>query len=252
MLIYGINPVSEALRAGTVAELFVSARHDRRLEKLLNIARRAGVDVRKIERPALDGLAQVGVHQGVVARIGKLREYGVDDLVREAAGPALILMVDGVEDPQNFGALIRTADAAGFDGFVYQTRRSSPTSSAAMKSSAGAMTHVRLAPVVNIARAIDDLKSQGVWSVGLAADEERSYFEIDWSQPTVIVVGAEGSGLRRLVRQRCDWLVSIPMHGEVSSLNVSVAAGVVAYEALRQRLSMNVRLNPKTGRNFSK
>ena len=114
------------------------------------------------------------------------------------------------------------------------------------------MTHVRLAPVVNIARAIDDLKSQGVWSVGLAADEERSYFEIDWSQPTVIVVGAEGSGLRRLVRQRCDWLVSIPMHGEVSSLNVSVAAGVVAYEALRQRLSMNVRLNPKTGRNFSK
>tara|TARA_B100001123_G_scaffold163515_1_gene188370 strand:- start:461 stop:1219 length:759 start_codon:yes stop_codon:yes gene_type:complete len=252
MLIYGINPVSEALRAGTVSELFVSARHDRRLEKLLNIARRAGVDIRQIERSELDGFAQGGVHQGVVARIGKLREYAIDDLVREAAGPALILMVDGVEDPQNFGALIRTADAAGFDGVVYQTRRSSPTSSAAMKSSAGAMTHVRLAPVVNIARTIDELKSQGVWSVGLVADEGRSYFEIDWSQPTVIVVGAEGSGLRRLVRQRCDWLVSIPMHGEVSSLNVSVAAGIVAYEALRQRLSMNVSLNPKTDRNFAK
>ena len=248
MLIYGINSVSEALRAGTVSEVFVSARHDRRLEKLLNIARSSGVGVRRIERSGLDGFAQGGVHQGVVARVGKLREFGVEDLVRAAAGPALILMVDGVEDPQNFGALIRTADAAGLDGVVYQTRRSSPTSSAAMKSSAGAMAHVRLAPVVNIARAIDELKSEGVWSVGLAAEEGRSYFEIDWSQPTVIVVGAEGSGLRRLVRQRCDWLVSIPMRGEVSSLNVSVAAGVVAYEALRQRLFANVSFNPKTGR----
>ncbi len=173
MLIYGINPVNEALRAGAVLEVFVSARHDRRLEKLLNIARSSGVDVRRIERSTLDGFAQGGVHQGVVARIGELREYGVDDLVRAGAGPALILMVDGVEDPQNFGALIRTADAAGFDGVVYQTRRSAPTSSAAMKSSAGAMTHVRLAPVVNIARTIDELKRQGVWSVGLAADEGR-------------------------------------------------------------------------------
>ena len=238
MLIYGINPITEALRATSVSEVWASTRRDGRLERLLETARRAGATVRRVEKSELDRLARGGAHQGVVARIAELAERSVAALVREAAGPPLILVVDGVEDPQNFGALIRTADAAGIDGVIYHTRRASPTSAAAMKASAGAMAHVPLAPVVNISRAIAELKTEGVWSVGLEAGERRSYHDLDFNQPTALIVGAEGTGLRRLVRARCDWLVSIPMRGEVSSLNVSVAAGVVLYEALRQRSDM--------------
>jgi len=235
MFIYGIHPITEALRADSVSEVWVSTRRDRRLERLLDTAQRAGATVRRVDMSELDRLARGGGHQGVVARVTSLAERSVSELVRDADGPPLLLVVDGVEDPQNFGALIRTAEAAGSDGVIYQTRRASPTSAAAMKASAGAMAHVALAPVVNISRAIVELKSLGVWSVGLEAGGHRTYHDLDFNQPTALVVGAEGTGLRRLVRERCDWLVSIPMQGEVSSLNVSVAAGVVLYEALRQR-----------------
>lgn len=235
MFIYGINPTTEALRAASVTEVWVSARRDRRLERLLDAARRAGATVRRVDSSELDRLAHGGVHQGVVARVANVAERSVAELVRGADGLPLLLVVDGVEDPQNFGALIRTAEAVGINGVIYQTRRASPASAAAMKASAGAMAHVSLAPVVNISRAIEELKSAGVWTVGLEAGEPRAYHDLDFNQPTALVVGSEGTGLRRLVREHCDWLVSIPMHGEVSSLNVSVAAGVVLYEALRQR-----------------
>ena len=235
MLIYGIHPISEALRAASVSEVWISDRRNRRLEQLVDIARRAGATVRRVENSELDRLAHGGVHQGVVARVASLAARGVTELVRDADGPALLLVVDGVEDPQNFGALIRTAEAVGIDGVVYQTRRASPVSAAAMKASAGALSHVTLAPVVNISRAITELKTAGVWAVGLDAGERQAYHDLDFTQPIALVVGSEGTGIRRLVRDRCDWLVSIPMRGEVSSLNVSVAAGVVLYEALRQR-----------------
>lgn len=235
MLIYGIHPITEALRAASVSEVWISTRRNRRLEQLVDTARRAGVTVRRVENSELDRLAHGGVHQGVVARVAGLAARGVAELVRDADGPALFLVVDGVEDPQNFGALIRTAEAVGIDGVVYQTRRASPASAAAMKASAGALAHVPLAPVVNISRAITELKTAGVWAVGLGAGERKAYHDLDFTQPTALVVGSEGTGLRRLVRDRCDWLVSIPMCGEILSLNVSVAAGVVLYEALRQR-----------------
>lgn len=198
-------------------------------------AERGGIDVRCVDRAELDRLAHGGAHQGVVARLAQLRQYGLAELMEAASGAALIVVVDGVEDPQNFGAIVRTADAVGVDGVVYQTRRAAPTSAAAMRASAGAMAHVRLAPVVNIARTIEELKSLGVWSVGLDASAPMRYHEVDLDQPLALVLGAEGKGLRRLVRERCDWLVSLPMCGQVSSLNVSVAAGVVLYEAIRRR-----------------
>ena len=235
MLIYGIHPITEALRTASVSEVWISTRRNRRLEQLVGTARRAGATVRRVEHADLDRLAHGGVHQGAVARVASVAARSVTELVRDADGPALLLVVDGVVDPQNFGALIRTAEAVGIDGVVYQTRRSSPVSAAAMKASAGALVHVPLAPVVNISRAIAELKSAGVWAVGLDAEERRVYHDLDFNQPTALVVGSEGTGIRRLVRDRCDWLVSIPMCGEVSSLNVSVAAGVVLYEALRQR-----------------
>lgn len=235
MIVYGINPVSESIKATTASTVWVSDRRDARLQRLLAAARRAGVQVEPVEPAELDRLAGGRVHQGVVARVVAPAEHSVTDLVRSASGSPLIVVLDGVEDPQNFGAVMRTAEAAGVDGIVYQRRRSAPKSSAAAKASAGAMAHIRLAPVVNVSRAIGELQKLGVWTVGLDADVARPYHELDLTQSTALVVGAEGTGLRRLVRERCDFLASIPMLGQVASLNVSVATGVVVYEAVRQR-----------------
>jgi len=161
--------------------------------------------------------------------------FSVEDLVLGAKGAALIVVLDGIEDPQNVGAIIRTVDAAGADGVVRQSRHAARLDGAAAKASAGAVSHVKIAEVVNIARALEDLKQAGVWTVGLAGDAPRRYDQIDLTLPTAVVVGAEGSGLRRLVRERCDWLASIPMQGHVESLNVSVATGIAVFEAIRQR-----------------
>jgi 23S rRNA (guanosine2251-2'-O)-methyltransferase len=146
-------------------------------------------------------------------------------------------VLDGIEDPQNVGAILRTCDAAGVHGVIVQSRRSAALGGAAAKAAAGALSHVRIAEVVNIARAVEELKDANVWTVGLAGEASKPYTEIDFTVPSAIVVGAEGAGLRRLVRDRCDHLASIPMLGHVESLNVSVAAGVVLFEAVRQRTS---------------
>jgi 23S rRNA (guanosine2251-2'-O)-methyltransferase len=234
MLIYGINPTLEALRAGRVARLQVSRRGGR-VDELIAIARDRHVPMQRVDAAALDRATRGGVHQGVAALLKEAEPCTIDDLVRGAAGAPLILVLDGIEDPHNVGAILRTADAAGADGVVRQLRRAAPLSGAAAKASAGAIAHVKIADVVNIARAIEELKAAGVWTVGLAADGARRYDEIDMTLPTALVLGAEGAGLRRLVRERCDWIVSIPMRGRIASLNVSVAAGVVLFEAVRQR-----------------
>lgn len=235
MRIYGINPVSEALRAKRVTALRVSPRGDDRLTVLVQMADAQGVPVRRARADELDRFAGGGVHQGVVADVVDSVSYGVEDLIVGAAGPALIVVLDQVEDPHNVGAILRTVDAAGGDGVVRQSRHAARLDGAAAKASAGAVAHVKVADVVNIARALEILKDSGVWTVGLTGDATMRYDEIDLTVPTAIVVGAEGTGLRRLVRERCDWLASIPMAGHVASLNVSVAAGVVLFEALRQR-----------------
>ena len=237
MLIYGINPVIEALKAKRATLVRVSPRADERLTAVVRLAEEHGVPVRRVTADELDRLAAGARqrHQGVMADVEGATSYSVEDLVIAARGAALIVVLDGIEDPQNLGAILRTVDAAGADGVVRQSRHAARLDGAAAKASAGAVAHVKIAEVVNIARALETLKDAGVWTVGLAGDAAKSYDEIDYTLPTALVVGAEGTGLRRLVRDRCDWLVSIPMRGQVQSLNVSVATGVALFEAVRQR-----------------
>lgn len=235
MIIYGLNPVLEALRAGSVRRLRVAQRHDQRVQQVLQLAARAGVPVERVEARDLDRVAGGGLHQGVAAEVEGTRDYAVADLVAQAPGPALIVVLDGVEDPHNFGAILRVADAAGADGVVRQARRAAAVDGAAARASAGAFAHVKIATVVNVARAVEELKDANIWTVGLAGEAKQRYSDLDLRLPTAVVVGAEGTGLRRLVRERCDVLASIPMRGHVESLNVSVATGIVLFEAVRQR-----------------
>ena len=244
MLIYGINPVLEALKAKRVTRLRVGARSDKRIDEILALAAKQGIPVDRVDAQVLDRQARNGVHQGIAAEVEDPRDLSVRQLVEvpgtegashpRATAP-LIVVLDGVEDPHNVGAILRTCDAAGATGLVRQTRHSASLDGVVAKASAGALAHARIATVVNIARAIEELKEAQVWTIGLAGEAAESYTDVDWTLPSAIVLGAEGTGLRRLVRDRCDRLVRLPMLGSVDSLNVSVAAGVVLYEAVRQR-----------------
>jgi 23S rRNA (guanosine2251-2'-O)-methyltransferase len=248
VIVYGINPVLEALRAGRVREVRVGDRGGDRLRELLALAGQQQVVVRRVPGDVLARQSRGGVHQGVVADVDETQDYSIEELVKSAVGTPLLVVLDGIEDPHNLGAILRTADAAGVDGVVMQSRRAAALGGAAAKASAGAVSHVKIAEVVNIARAIEELKELGVWSVGLAGEAPASYDTIDFTASTAIVVGAEGAGLRRLVRERCDFLASIPMRGHVGSLNVSVAAGVTLFEAVRQRgVGARPRGRPATG-----
>ena len=235
MRIFGINPVLEAVRAKRATLIRVSPRADDRLTQLVGLAEEQGVAVQRVSADELDRLAGGARHQGVVGEVAEAGSYSVEDLVIGAKAAPLIVVLDSIEDPHNVGAILRTVDAAGGDGVVRQSRHAARLDGAAAAASAGAVAHVKIAEVVNIARAIEILKDSGVWTVGLAGDAGKRYDEVDLTVPTAIVVGAEATGLRRLVRERCDWLVSIPMAGHVQSLNVSVAAGIALFEAVRQR-----------------
>ena len=244
MFIYGINPVLEALRTGRVSALRIAARNDDRFAALLRIAGEKHVTITRVGSGELDRLVRGAVHQGVVADVREAQSVTVEDLIAHAmsstrfpgsSGAPLIVVLGQIEDPQNLGAIVRTVDAAGADGVVRQSRHAARLDGAAAKASAGAVAHVKVAEVINIARALEELKDAGVWTVGLAGEASKRYDEVDLTLPTALVVGAEGTGLRRLVRDRCDWLVSIPMRGQVNSLNVSVATGIALFEALRQR-----------------
>jgi 23S rRNA (guanosine2251-2'-O)-methyltransferase len=235
MLIYGLNPVLEALRAGRATSLRVGERQQARLLPLLERAMTSPVRVEIVDTAALDRAARGGAHQGVVADLSGPRAWTIGDLLARAANPPLFVVLDGIEDPRNLGAILRTCDAAGVDGVIRQTRHAAPLDGATAKASAGAVAHLCIADVVNIGRALEELKEAGVWTVGLAGDADQPYDKVDYTLPTAFVMGAEGAGLRRMVRERCDWLVSVPMRGRVASLNVSVAAGVALFEAQRQR-----------------
>lgn len=236
MLIYGLNPVLEALRAGRVRRLRIAARGDRRMDEVVAMAKAAGVTVERVDAQALERLTGGAVHQGIAADLSPMPGYSVEELVEGAAPAApLLVVLDGVEDPHNVGAIARSVDAAGAHGIIRQARHAAALEGAAAKASAGATAFVRFATVVNIARALEDLAAAGVWTVGFAGEANDAYDEVDYTLPTAIVVGGEGEGLRRLTKERCDRLVRIPMAGGVSSLNVSVAAGVALFEAARQR-----------------
>jgi 23S rRNA (guanosine2251-2'-O)-methyltransferase len=238
-ILYGLHPVEEALRSGSRKFDHVCVareRHDQRLQKVIDACRESGVRLRFEPKEELTRLAKTAAHQGVVA-IARTREFL--DLADLLAGPEprLLLALDGIEDPQNLGALLRTADAAGVDGVILTERRAAPLSPVAIKASAGAAEHVRIARVVNLVRALEQLKEHNIWCVGLDERGTTSYDRYDFTSNTVIVLGREGDGLHELVRRTCDHLLRIPMAGAVSSLNVSAAGAVVMFEAARQRHS---------------
>jgi 23S rRNA (guanosine2251-2'-O)-methyltransferase len=241
-VLYGLHPVEEALRAGKRRfdhVLVARERHDNRLERLAAACRAAGVTVRQEPREQLTVVAQSEGHQGVVAMVHPLEFLAIEDLFEPqpaAAGQSrLMLALDGVEDPQNLGALLRVADGAGVDGVVLTERRSAPLSAVAVKASAGAAEHLRIARVVNLVRALEDLKRHNLWIVGLDERGTCDYDQFDLTGDLVMVLGREGAGLHDLVRRTCDHLLRIPMAGGVSSLNVSAAGAVVLFEAFRQR-----------------
>jgi 23S rRNA (guanosine2251-2'-O)-methyltransferase len=234
-LIYGIHAVTESLKARRVSRLVHERGAGPRVDAIVARAHELRIPVETLDRRALDKMTRGGVHQGVAAELQPLPAYTVEELVREASGPALIVVLDGVEDPQNMGAILRSVDASGATGVVRQARHSAPLDGATAKASAGAVHHVRIATVVNIARALEELKDLDVWTVGFDAAATEPYDAVDYTLPTALVFGAEGTGLRRLVRDTCERLVAVPMAGEVASLNVSVTAGVGLFEAARQR-----------------
>ena len=243
-VLYGVHPVAEALRAGRRRfdhVLVAAERHDDRLARLVADCRHAGVRVRQEPREQLTQVAGTNAHQGVVAFVRPKELLAIEDLFAAPDGSQarLLLALDGVEDPQNLGALLRVADGAGVDGVIVTERRSAPLSPVAVKASAGAVEHLRIARVVNLVRALEDLKLQNIWVIGLdASPAERGltdYDRFDLTGDCVLVLGREGAGLHDLVRRTCDHLLRIPMAGGVSSLNVSTAGAVVLYEAARQR-----------------
>ncbi|WP_026443510.1 23S rRNA (guanosine(2251)-2'-O)-methyltransferase RlmB [Pseudacidobacterium ailaaui] len=239
-VLYGLHPVEEALRAGRRRfdhVCIARERQDQRLQRVVDLCREAGVRLRFEPREHLTRLAKTPGHQGVVAVVREKATLELEDLLQSPAdGRArLLLALDGVEDPQNLGALLRTADGAGVDGVVLTERRSAPLSPVAVKASAGAAEHVPIARVVNLSRAMEQMKQQNLWCVGLDERGTLSYDEFDFTSNTVVVLGREGAGLHDLVKRHCDHLLRIPMAGKVASLNVSVAGAVVLYEAARQR-----------------
>ncbi len=241
-ILYGVHAVEEALRAGRRRfdhVLVARERHDERLARLIAECREAGVRVRQEPREQLTHVAGTPAHQGVVAAVRAQEALSIEDLFEPAPGASkasrLLLALDGVEDPQNLGALLRVADGAGVDGVILTERRSAPLSPVAVKASAGAAEHLRIARVVNLVRALEELKAQNLWIIGLDERGASDYDQFDLTGNCVLVLGREGAGLHELVRRTCDHLVRIPMAGGVSSLNVAAAGAVVLYEAFRQR-----------------
>lgn len=242
--IYGVNPVLEALRSGrrTIEHIAIAegARHAR-LREMFALAKAAKVPVRRVPRLDIERTAGNILHQGVMARIASARYADADALLDGLAAQVstdrqpLALCLDGLEDPRNFGAVLRTAECAGVQAIFTTERRAVGLTETVAKAAAGALEYVQVARVPNLSRLIEQLKERNIWVVGTAGDASREYTDWDWTLPSAVFVGSEGAGLHRLVRERCDVLVRIPTAGRVESLNVSVATGIVLYEALRQR-----------------
>lgn len=239
VVIFGIHPVSEALKSGARSFDFVGIsreRHDHRMQRIIDTCRASGVQLKFLTREELDRTANTHTHQGVIAVTSGKQYADVDMLLDRRDGEhSFLVVLDGIEDPHNLGALIRTADGAGADGVIIPERRAVGLTGTVVKASAGASEHLAIARVTNISRTLEELKERDIWTVGLDERGTRSYDELDYNMHCAIVLGAEGKGLHDLVRKRCDFLVSIPMLGHVPSLNVSVAGAVVMYEVARQR-----------------
>lgn len=236
----GRNAVMELLRAGrTVDKLFVAPDQNGRMADIIALARKSGAVITQVDRRKLDAMSETGVHQGVIAQAAAHEYVSIDDILqvaRDRGEQPLILVCDGLTDPHNLGAVIRSAETAGAHGVVIPKRRSVGLTATAAKASAGAIEHIGVARVTNLAAAIDELKENGVWVFGADAGGDKQLYEADFAGAAAIVIGSEGNGLSRIVHDKCDFIVSIPMKGKVNSLNASAAAAVLLYEAVRQRL----------------
>lgn len=238
-VIYGLLPVLEALRAEhrrIDKVLIADGTREKRLAEIVELCRSRGIRCDHIPRDAFGKYVDRNANtQGVIAFTASADYVDIDEILDGANEPALIVVLDGVEDPRNFGAILRSAECAGVDGVIIPERRSVGLTETVAKSSAGAIEYVKVAKAGNLSRLIEDLKERDIWVVGTSVDTETSHTDWDWTRPTALVLGGEGSGLHRLVAENCDMLVKIPMYGRINSLNVSVAAGVLLFEARRQR-----------------
>jgi 23S rRNA (guanosine2251-2'-O)-methyltransferase len=249
--LYGVAPVLEALRAGnrSVEQIIVAeGAHLYRLRELMELARQSNVPVRRAPRAEFARAVGAGAnHQGVLAVVAAARYADAEELLDAlsarvgTAEPPLAVVLDGVEDPRNLGAILRTVECAGAHAVFIPERRAAGLTDTVAKAAAGALEHVAVARVGNVSRLIDELKRRGIWTVGTSGEAGMEYTEWDYTQATALVFGGEGAGLHRLVRERSDVLVRIPLRGHTESLNVSVAAGIVLYEALRQRGKAGMR-----------
>lgn len=237
-VIFGVLPVLEALRADNRRVdrvLIADGSHENRLSEIIDLCRSRAIAWSRVPRDNFAKYLDSGVnHQGVMA-FTAAADYVDADSILDASSEPLIVVLDGVEDPRNLGAILRAVECAGADGVILPERRAVGLTDTVAKSSAGAIEYVKVAKVGNLNRFIDELKSRNIWVVGTSVDSEMSYTEWDWTRPSALVLGGEGAGLHRLVAENCDVLVKIPMYGKIDSLNVSVAAGVVLFEARRQR-----------------
>lgn len=243
-IIAGRQPVMEALRAGTQIEkvVFLLGVHGRVIDDIKSLAQRNEVQVTEVPRQEFRELASNATTQGVVALVSTTQQYvtieALLDIPRERGEKGLLLILDEIEDPQNLGALIRTAECAGVHGVVIPKHHSASVTSTVVKASAGAVEHMAMAEVTNVVSTIEELKEQEYWIVGMDSTGEKPYTDIDYGPPTAIVVGSEGRGIRRLVKEHCDFLVRIPLHGKIASLNASVAGALVMFEAAKQRRAL--------------
>lgn len=239
--IFGINPVVEALKAGrSIQRLLVSEQRkkDRDVQTILRMAKEKGVEVRIAARDDLNREAPHSLHQGVIAITAAFQFSTLDDILSIPAKRGeipLFMVLDGIEDPRNLGAVLRTAEAAGVHGVIIPERRAAGLTETVAKTAAGALEYVPVVKVVNVVNTIDEFKRNGIWVVGAEADSATTFWDADFIRPAAIVLGGEDKGVRRLVRDHCDYLVSLPLMGRITSLNVSVAAGILLYEVLRQR-----------------
>lgn len=235
----GVNSIMEAMRGRRrVHKIFIQeGRTGKRMEELLHLAQRRGIFCQYVDKQRLDGMYTMANHQGVVALVDSYEYSTPEEILEKAAlnGEApFVLILDGIEDPQNLGSIIRTAECAGVHGVIIPQHNSVEVTPAVVRASAGAVEHMLVARVTNLVNCMKDLKKQGLWMVG-ADMEGVHYYQSSIPNPTAVVIGGEGTGIRKLVRQNCDMLVSIPMAGTISSLNASVAAGLIIYEVIRQR-----------------
>lgn len=240
-LIFGVSPVFELLRANSrrIEKIYIAdGAQERRLAENVKLAREKNIKIRKVSREELSKIAgEDANHQGIIAFTSPAEYANADELLKEIAAKenSLTVILDGIEDPRNLGAILRTAECAGADGVFIPERRAAHLTETVVKTSAGATEHIKIAKATNLNRLIEELKENHIWTVGTSMDAEINYTDWDWTTPSALVLGSEGKGLHRLTAEKCDILVKIPLLGNIESLNVSVAAGVILYEAVRQR-----------------